>query len=183
MADNIVNNSLATISLTHVQYNHQDIIGKLLAYLTLSPLAILVAYVSIAISRREFAVMLMFLGQLINEGVNFVLKRIIKENRPTDFLGKGHGMPSSHAMFVGYTCIVYLNYHTQKQVIIGYIIGNLFGILWDIIVEKVIRTSSFFDNIQQFEICQSFYIRDSRDSDNIWKMEYESITKNKSKRQ
>jgi dolichyldiphosphatase len=44
----------------------------------------------------------MFAGQLGCEAVNFVLKRIIKEERPRHVHragGKGYGMPSSHAQF------------------------------------------------------------------------------------
>lgn len=46
---------------------------------------------------------LMFAGQLACEAVNFILKRIIKEERPARIHktgGKGYGMPSSHAQFV-----------------------------------------------------------------------------------
>jgi len=42
----------------------------------------------------------MFAGQLACEAVNFILKRIIKEERPRRIHGKGYGMPSSHAQFV-----------------------------------------------------------------------------------
>lgn len=44
----------------------------------------------------------MFAGQLGCEAVNFVLKRLIKEERPSRIhrTGKGYGMPSSHAQFV-----------------------------------------------------------------------------------
>lgn len=44
--------------------------------------------------------LLMFAGQLVCEGLNFVLKRLIKEERPPRMrVGKGYGMPSSHAQF------------------------------------------------------------------------------------
>lgn len=42
----------------------------------------------------------MFAGQLACEALNFVLKRLIKEERPRQIHGKGYGMPSSHAQFV-----------------------------------------------------------------------------------
>jgi dolichyldiphosphatase len=42
----------------------------------------------------------MFVGQLVCEALNFVLKRLIKEERPPRMrVGKGYGMPSSHAQF------------------------------------------------------------------------------------
>ena len=50
----------------------------------------------------------MFLGQLACEAVNFVLKRLIKEERPKHILAhttKGYGMPSSHAQFVAFWAV------------------------------------------------------------------------------
>jgi len=44
----------------------------------------------------------MFAGQMGCEAVNFILKRVIKEERPPQIYGKGYGMPSSHAQFVAY---------------------------------------------------------------------------------
>lgn len=42
----------------------------------------------------------MFGGQMACEALNFVLKRVLKEERPAKMHGKGYGMPSSHAQFV-----------------------------------------------------------------------------------
>lgn len=52
----------------------------------------------------------MFLGQLACEAVNFVLKRLIKEERPRLLVGdavlaKGYGMPSSHAQFTAFWAV------------------------------------------------------------------------------
>lgn len=49
----------------------------------------------------------MFAGQLGCEAVNFVLKRLIKEERPLRIhrTGKGYGMPSSHAQFVTFWAV------------------------------------------------------------------------------
>lgn len=44
----------------------------------------------------------MFTGQLACEALNFLLKRILKEERPKLMHGKGYGMPSSHAQFVAF---------------------------------------------------------------------------------
>ena len=44
----------------------------------------------------------MFLGQMASEALNFILKRIIKQERPKQMTGKGYGMPSSHAQFVSF---------------------------------------------------------------------------------
>ena len=58
-------------------------------------------------SSREAEVALMFAGQLGCEAVNFLLKRLIKEERPLRIhkTGKGYGMPSSHAQFVAFWAV------------------------------------------------------------------------------
>jgi len=49
----------------------------------------------------------MFAGQLACEAANFVLKRLIKEERPPriQVTGKGYGMPSSHAQFAAFWAV------------------------------------------------------------------------------
>ncbi|KKF92654.1 Vacuolar amino acid transporter 3 [Ceratocystis platani] len=93
---------LASFSLTHVYYDPNDPISHLCAFLALVPHALLVAYGTLVISTREAEVALMLIGQLACEAANFVLKRIIKEERPNQHFGKGYGMPSSHAQFVAF---------------------------------------------------------------------------------
>lgn len=59
-------------------------------------------YATLIWSTREAEIILMFVGQLACEVLNFVLKRILKEERPKQMHGKGYGMPSSHAQFVAF---------------------------------------------------------------------------------
>jgi dolichyldiphosphatase len=59
-----------------------DFISYICAWLALVPQAIIIVYVTLVWSTREAEVCLAFVGQLVCEGVNFVLKRIIKEERP-----------------------------------------------------------------------------------------------------
>ncbi|KAI0769156.1 PAP2 superfamily-domain-containing protein [Irpex lacteus] len=44
----------------------------------------------------------MWAGQLACEAFNWVLKHIIKEDRPNGLLGPGYGFPSSHSQWMGY---------------------------------------------------------------------------------
>jgi len=100
MADDVT--PLASLSLTHVSYNPEDPVSHLCAWLALVPQALCVVYATLIWSTREAEVALMFAGQLACEAANFVLKRIIKEERPRHIHragGKGYGMPSSHAQF------------------------------------------------------------------------------------
>ncbi|KAI9934040.1 hypothetical protein ASPWEDRAFT_36026 [Aspergillus wentii DTO 134E9] len=96
---------LASLSLTHVHYNPDDPLSFLSAWLALVPQALCVAYVTLLWASREAEVLLMFAGQMGCEALNFVLKRIIKEERPKQMFGKGYGMPSSHAQFMTYFAV------------------------------------------------------------------------------
>lgn len=72
------------------------------------PQALCIVYVTLIWSTREAEVVLMFAGQLACEAVNFALKRLIKEERPSRIHrtgGKGYGMPSSHAQFVAFWAV------------------------------------------------------------------------------
>ncbi|KAG6356951.1 hypothetical protein INS49_014826 [Diaporthe citri] len=98
---------LASLSLTHVYYDPEDNISYLCAWLALVPQALCIVYVTLIWSTREAEVALMFAGQLACEAANFVLKRLIKEERPSRIhrTGKGYGMPSSHAQFVAFWAV------------------------------------------------------------------------------
>ncbi|KAJ5545500.1 hypothetical protein N7461_007804 [Penicillium sp. DV-2018c] len=91
---------LATLSLTHVHYNPNDKLSFASAWLALVPQALCVSYATLIWSTREVEVIMMFVGQMASEVLNWTLKRVIKEERPQGIYGKGYGMPSSHAQFM-----------------------------------------------------------------------------------
>lgn len=125
---------LASLSLTHVRYvrpspsppppppsaqtnnpppprqNPSDPLSLLSAYLSLLPQALLIAYTTLALCTREAEVLLLLAGQLACEALNFVLKRVIRQDRPRHIhfdatATKGYGMPSSHAQFVSFWAV------------------------------------------------------------------------------
>lgn len=98
---------LASLSLTHVYYDPEDNISYLCAWLALVPQALCIVYVTLIWSTREAEVALMFAGQMACEAANFVLKRLLKQERPSRIhkTGKGYGMPSSHAQFVAFWAV------------------------------------------------------------------------------
>ncbi|KAF1810010.1 DOLPP1 protein [Eremomyces bilateralis CBS 781.70] len=96
---------VASFSLTHVHYNPNDRFSYLCAWLALVPQGLCVVYATLIWSAREAEIILMFTGQLACEAFNWCLKRYIKEERPKQMFGKGYGMPSSHAQFVGFFAI------------------------------------------------------------------------------
>jgi dolichyldiphosphatase len=79
---------LASLKVTHVYYNPDDPVSLVSAYLALVPQALMVIYVTLIYSRREIEVVLMFGGQLLCELANWILKRLIKEDRPPRSLSK-----------------------------------------------------------------------------------------------
>ncbi|KAI5288490.1 hypothetical protein KEM54_005178 [Ascosphaera aggregata] len=74
--------NLASLSLTHVFYDPSDPISYLCALLALVPQALCIIYVTLIYSSREIELILMFAGQMLCEGLNLLLKRIIQEERP-----------------------------------------------------------------------------------------------------
>lgn len=62
--------------------NPEDPISFLSAWLALIPQALCVVYVTMIWVTREVEVILMFVGQMGCEALNFALKRIIREERP-----------------------------------------------------------------------------------------------------
>ncbi|TKY89040.1 hypothetical protein EX895_001571 [Sporisorium graminicola] len=98
----------ASLGLTHVQYDPSDTFAKLFALVTLSPIFLLCSYVTIILLRRELTFINALIGQLACEGLNWALKRLIKQPRPTDRLGAGYGMPSSHSQFLGFFAAFFL---------------------------------------------------------------------------
>lgn len=68
--------------LTPPSQNPDDRLSFLSAWLALVPQALCVIYVTLVWATREVEVLLMFVGQMGCEALNFILKRIIKEERP-----------------------------------------------------------------------------------------------------
>ncbi|XP_065068213.1 dolichyldiphosphatase 1-like [Rhopilema esculentum] len=70
------------VALTHVEYPTGDLIGKGLAWMSLVPIFLIVAFVTLIIFRRELHTMTFFIGILLNECANQALKYSIKAPRP-----------------------------------------------------------------------------------------------------
>jgi len=91
------------IQLFYVTYEQGDFLGFLLALASLTPMLVVVAQVTAVIitessQRRCWAIWLL-LGQILNEIINLILKRIFRQSRPITSDRLDYGMPSSHAQF------------------------------------------------------------------------------------
>ncbi|XP_003745026.1 dolichyldiphosphatase 1 [Galendromus occidentalis] len=93
----------SSFSLTHVQYPSGDLLGKLLAFISLTPLAIAVCLFTLIAFRRDMHTIFFSIGLILNEAANYTLKHIIREPRPlkrSEEMTVEFGMPSSHSQFM-----------------------------------------------------------------------------------
>ncbi|KAA0162646.1 hypothetical protein FNF31_03174 [Cafeteria roenbergensis] len=102
-ATELVEDDLEPFKFTHVVYQKGDLLGKLMALLSLAPIFIMVSYATLVASRRDLRTISLVVGQLLNELLNTALKHWIKQPRPVALvrfhLGS-YGMPSDHAQFM-----------------------------------------------------------------------------------
>ncbi|KAI6041331.1 hypothetical protein EDC04DRAFT_2867323 [Pisolithus marmoratus] len=106
-----------SLDLTHVVYDASSHTSCVLALLTLSPILLMPAYAALAVQTRELTIINMWAGQFFSEGLNIVLKRAFREERPPDskLHLNGYGFPSSHSQYMGYfgaflTCHLYFRH-------------------------------------------------------------------------
>ncbi|KAF4789145.1 Dolichyldiphosphatase 1 [Turdus rufiventris] len=190
------------VSLTHVEYPAGDFSGQLLAYLSLGPIFIIVGFVTLIIFKRElhtrasvegslrgddtavFPSQISFLGGLVfNEGVNWLIKNVIREPRPCEeahsTVTTKYGMPSSHSQFMWFFSVysflflylrVYLLYHTWSQVLYGGVAGSIMAIAWFVFTQEIL--TPLFPRIAAWPISEFFLIRDTSLIPNILWFEY-----------
>ncbi|KAL8174791.1 UNVERIFIED_CONTAM: hypothetical protein K2H54_053854 [Gekko kuhli] len=60
----------------------RDLTGRLLAYVSLGPIFIIVGFVTLIVFKRELHTISFLGGLLLNEGVNWLIKNIVREPRP-----------------------------------------------------------------------------------------------------
>ncbi|XP_039516998.1 dolichyldiphosphatase 1 [Rhinichthys klamathensis goyatoka] len=112
-----------SISLTHVEYPAGDLTGQVLACMSLLPIAILVGFVTLIVFKRELHTISFFGGLIMNEGLNWLLKHIIREPRPCgghSAVTTEYGMPSSHSQFIWFFVVyfflfLYLRMHQTNN--------------------------------------------------------------------
>eukprot|EP00246_Nothoceros_aenigmaticus_P009016 TRINITY_DN24304_c0_g1_i1.p1 TRINITY_DN24304_c0_g1~~TRINITY_DN24304_c0_g1_i1.p1 ORF type:complete len:267 (-),score=15.15 TRINITY_DN24304_c0_g1_i1:481-1206(-) len=97
--------SSRAVSLVHVRYHHDDLIGYVLAWASLLPIFIgLGGFISHFIFRRELQAFFFALGIAVSEILNLIIKDWVKQDRPTTCalleMCDSHGWPSSHSQFM-----------------------------------------------------------------------------------
>uniref|UniRef100_A0A1B0CT93 Dolichyldiphosphatase 1 n=1 Tax=Lutzomyia longipalpis TaxID=7200 RepID=A0A1B0CT93_LUTLO len=96
------NSEWVPIVFTFFEYPRGDIFGKLLALSSLMPHCIGVGFITLILFRRDLHTIFFFLGLLLNELVNKILKTTIGEPRPLVRPNPSteYGMPSNHSQFM-----------------------------------------------------------------------------------
>lgn len=101
-----------TFTLTYVEYPPHDTWGRILAILSLSPLVIVIVFLTFFAAKRDLHTMFYGIGTILNGILNYVLKHTIKEARPTNVikrvptkLWEQYGMPSSHSQFMFFVSV------------------------------------------------------------------------------
>ena len=96
-----------TFTLTYVEYPTGDYFGKTLAALSLSPLVIVIMFLTFFAAKRDMHTMTFGIGTILNGLLNYFLKHTIKEARPDNQVNRvktklweQYGMPSSHSQFM-----------------------------------------------------------------------------------
>lgn len=110
--------SLRPLSLTHVVYMDGHLPW---AAITLSPLCLIVATVTLVLARREAHAVVLCVGMVTSEVVNHLLKAAIAQPRP-DIPGvftPGHGMPSDHAQFSTFFFVFTAAFFARRRAVLG----------------------------------------------------------------
>lgn len=109
------------VTFTHVEFPKGDSLGHIMAWFSLIPVFSVIAFLAIIVMRRDLTSIFFFIGFFANELANQVLKRIIKEPRPSRLgqpLWSQYGMPSAHAQFMGFfTAFVILLFYVRIKVV------------------------------------------------------------------
>ncbi len=98
---------LESFELTHVRYEKGDNFGFLLALISLTPVFLVIMYLTLIVFRRDVPTLFAFIGQIFGLVINYILKKIFKIPRPISSELTDEGMPSNHSQFVAFFCIYY----------------------------------------------------------------------------
>uniref|UniRef100_A0A3Q3ISC7 Dolichyldiphosphatase n=1 Tax=Monopterus albus TaxID=43700 RepID=A0A3Q3ISC7_MONAL len=162
-----------SISLTHVEFPEDDLTGRMLAYISLLPIAIIVGFVTLIVFKRELHTISFFGGVILNEGVNWVLKHILREPRPCagshTNLPSEYGMPSSHSQLIWFFVVyfflfLYLRMHQTNN-------ARCVDLLWRHILSIILLGMALSVSYSR-PISEYFLVRDTSLIPNILWFEY-----------
>jgi dolichyldiphosphatase len=95
------------LSLFLVEYQKGDLLGFVLAWISMTPILFGVSVLTLVLIRRDLTTIFYFIGFLLTEVSNIILKNVIKQPRPEINRHRGqqfskYGMPSDHSQIMFY---------------------------------------------------------------------------------
>ncbi|XP_063492005.1 dolichyldiphosphatase 1 isoform X4 [Gorilla gorilla gorilla] len=150
-----------------------DLSGHLLAYLSLSPVFVIVGFVTLIIFKRELHTISFLGGLALNEGVNWLIKNVIQEPRPCGgphtAVGTKYGMPSSHSQFMWFFSVysflfLYLRMHQTNN-------ARFLDLLWRHVLSLGLLAVAFLVSYSR-PVSEFFLIRDTSLIPNVLWFEY-----------
>ena len=111
------------LTLTFVEYKSGDFLGFCMAWLSIAPIFYVISLATLIVFRRDLTTIFYFIGLLLTEASNYILKNLIKHPRPLQVKNRGsfskYGMPSDHAM-----CMFYFSTFFSLLIIFRYYVNN-----------------------------------------------------------
>ena len=147
----------------NVLYPKHDLFGHLLAYTSMIPIGIICAFITLTLFVRDinvvswhlffpwfifkyfFLKIIFFCGQLANEVLCLLLKKLTRQSRPEQISGVPHsnytsGMPSQHSQFQAFFtvyCCLFIIYKMKKSFYYKLLLmGVLFGISASVVYSR-----------------------------------------------
>ncbi|XP_050675552.1 dolichyldiphosphatase 1-like [Leptidea sinapis] len=122
------------LALTLVMYPKGDLLGKMFALTSLLPFGVGAGFIALILFRRDLHTIVFFIGTLINELINIILKHTICENRPLvrSNLYNEYGMPSSHSQFMWFFSLYVLYFFIFRLHHLNN--NNIISALWRVII-------------------------------------------------
>lgn len=100
-----------------MRYVQDDNLGFILALFSLSPVFIMVMYVTIIVFKRDLHSIFATVGQVFGVIVCIALKKILSQPRPEDSDLDDEGMPSNHAQFLFFFFVYHSNAFFQTKIL------------------------------------------------------------------
>ncbi|KEH42272.1 putative phosphatidate phosphatase [Medicago truncatula] len=131
---------LKAVTLTHVRYERGDPLGHFLAWISLIPVFISFGgFFSHFIFRREIQTIFFFLGLIVSQFINEIIKTSVQQARPETCVRlemcDSHGWPSSHCQYMFFFATYLTLLYAKGNGLFKNVIFNLF--IWSLAILTV----------------------------------------------
>lgn len=122
------------LTLTFVEYKSGDYFGFVMAWFSMLPIFYAISLATLIVIRRDLTTIFYFIGFLLTEATNMVLKNVIKQPRPVQERNRGsfskYGMPSDHSQIMFYfstffSLIIIFRYYVNNNSLVQIFFKNI----------------------------------------------------------